>query len=231
MNDMLHLRTLLHSIPEAVVIIDRIEFTAKRNLGIWCQLFSHNCFHTSCHIDGRSTIIIQTISYWRWALVLGRLKSQPITVDARISEGLFIFAMLQPATRLTFLFTIYVPVLPLSYSQVIHIQCIIRCEGCYTFAKLISVHARNSHMNVLIAEEIIIRFDYALNSLCVLTSDCVLVANGLIVGQSKATLIIKLDMTQRIVKYTTSSVQLSASWYTERPTIALNKLLSCCLKI
>lgn len=66
-------------------------------------------------------------------------------------------------------------------------------------------------MNVLIAEEIIIRFDYALNSLCVLTSDCVLVANGLIVVQSKATLIIKLDMTQRIVKHTTSSVQLSAS--------------------
>ena len=49
-------------------------------------------------------------------------------------------------------------------------------------------------MNVLIAEEIIISFDYALNSLCIPTSNCVLVANGLIVVQSKTTLIIKLGM-------------------------------------
>lgn len=79
---------------------------------------------------------------------------------ACISAGLFRFPTLHPAARATLLFTFYLSLLHTkTNAKIERIEAVVGRKRTNRLAEVVLVAAAHSHMNVLVAQEIIVTLD------------------------------------------------------------------------
>lgn len=170
-------------LPELVVIEDRIELSTQRNLRVRGKLLPHNRLHISCHVDGRPAHDLPSASPLKTRLCPRKIEiasDDRGRVHFRRSVQLGDVGSRDQIHILVHL--LRVTQQQQTNAQVIQVQRVVTRERGDALAEIVAVHGGNAHVDVLVAEVVVVR----------LQTHRPLVCQRLVVVHAETTLTIQL---------------------------------------